>query len=203
MQLLAFVGVSLVIIATPGPDTALTIRNTLLGGRACGVATAAGVSCGQAVWAVFTAAGIASLLRASQPALLALRIVGSAYLVYLGAHALLEAVRGRRAETFAGRRSGTRASWRQGLLSNLGNPKMVVFFLSLLPPFAGSSPSFVNLLALGLLFAALTLGWLAGYAFVLAKAGDLLRGTRIRRVLDALTGTILVALGLRLATEKT
>jgi threonine/homoserine/homoserine lactone efflux protein len=200
MHLLAFAGVAAVIIATPGPDTALTIRNTLVGGRACGVSTAVGVACGQAVWALCTAAGVATLLRASQPAFLALRLAGAAYLVYLGGRALADAIRGRRVEHGSGR-AGRRA-WRQGLLSNLGNPKMAVFFVSLLPPFAGGSPSFVELLALGLLFAVMTLCWLAAYAVVVAKAGDFLRRTGIRRALDALTGTVLVGVGLRLAAER-
>jgi threonine/homoserine/homoserine lactone efflux protein len=79
---------------------------------------------------------------------------------------------------------------------------MAVFFVSLLPPFAGASPSFFELLALGLLFALMTLIWLAGYAGLVAKVGDLLRRGRIRRLLDGLTGVVLVAVGLRLAAEK-
>jgi threonine/homoserine/homoserine lactone efflux protein len=202
-QLVAFVGVSLVVIATPGPDTALTIRNTLLGGRRCGVLTAAGVACGQATWAICTAAGLSQLLRASQPAFLALRLVGASYLVYLGVRALIEAVRGDYSEgAVSAHRLSSRASWRQGLFSNLGNPKMVVFFISLLPQFAGAGATFSSLLALGLLFSLLTLGWLAGYAFVVAKAGDLLRRGRIRRLLEAASGAALVGLGLRLAGER-
>jgi len=201
-QLLAFVGVSLVVIATPGPDTALTIRNTLLGGRRRGVLTAVGVACSQATWALFTAAGLSQLLRASQPAFLALRLVGASYLVYLGVRALIDAVRGCSAGALGAHRLSSRASWRQGLLSNLSNPKMVVFFISLLPQFAGGGATFQSLLALGLLFSLLTLGWLAGYAFVVAKAGDLLRRGRIRRLLEAASGAALVGLGLRLAGER-
>jgi threonine/homoserine/homoserine lactone efflux protein len=202
-QLIAFVGVSLVVIATPGPDTALTIRNTLVGGRRCGVLTAAGVACGQGTWALFTAAGLSQLLRASQPAFLALRLAGASYLVYLGLRALIEAMRGRRPESGVGARGlSARASWRQGLLSNLGNPKMVVFFISLLPQFAGGNATFPSLLGLGLLFSILTLAWLAGYAFVVAKAGDFLRRGRIRQLLEAASGAVLVGLGLRLAAER-
>jgi threonine/homoserine/homoserine lactone efflux protein len=85
------------------------------------------------------------------------------------------------------------------VLSNLGNPKMAIFFTSLLPQFGGS---FVSLLALGLVFCVLTLTWLTAYAVGVARAGDLLRRPRIRRTLDAVTGTVLVALGLRLAAER-
>jgi threonine/homoserine/homoserine lactone efflux protein len=88
---------------------------------------------------------------------------------------------------------------RQGLLSNLGNPKMAVFFSSLLPQFGDSFPV---LLGLGLLFCALTLTWLSAYAFAIARAGDVLRRPRVRRAIDALAGTALVALGLRLATVE-
>jgi threonine/homoserine/homoserine lactone efflux protein len=85
------------------------------------------------------------------------------------------------------------------VLSNLGNPKMAVFFTSLLPQFGAS---FGALLVLGLVFCTLTLVWLVGYAIAIARAGDVLRGPRIRRALDAVTGTVLVALGVRLAAER-
>jgi threonine/homoserine/homoserine lactone efflux protein len=144
------------------------------------------------------AAGLAALLRASEPAFLALRLAGAAYLVYLGAHALWSAGRGdagwHRTIT-----SGKGAPFRQGLLSNLGNPKMAVFFTSLLPQFADT---FVGLLALGLLFGAMTLVWLSAYASAVARAGNVLRRPRVRRALDAVTGLVLVAFGLRLATER-
>ena len=197
-QLAAFLGVSALVIVTPGQDTALTIRNTLAGGRRAGVFTAVGVSAGQAIWAIAAAGGIAALLRTSEPAFLAVRLAGSAYLVYLGAQALRSAIGRPRAESPAvhGR---TLAPFRQGVISNLGNPKMAVFFTSLLPQFGGSFPS---LLGLGLVFCGLTLAWLCGYAVAVAKAGDLLRRTGVRRALDALTGTVLVGLGLRLATER-
>ncbi len=84
----AFLGVSVLVIVTPGPDTALTIRNTLLGGRRSGLFTALGVATGQATWTIATSAGIAAVLLASEPAFLAVRAVGAAYLVFLGAQAL-------------------------------------------------------------------------------------------------------------------
>src|SRR5438034_1857954 len=87
-QRLPFLGISLLVIVTPGQDTALTIRNTLLGGRASGVFTAVGVSAGQSVWTLATSLGIAALLVASEPAFLAVKLVGAAYLVFLGAQAL-------------------------------------------------------------------------------------------------------------------
>jgi len=207
-ELLAFLGISALVIVTPGQDTALTIRNTLAGGRRTGVLTAAGVSTGQAVWTVAASAGVAALLVASEPAFLALKLLGAAYLVFLGAQALLAGLRGpsngEPATTSDGRgRLAPAAGYRQGVVSNLGNPKMAVFFTSLLPQFAPDvGASFAAMLALGLVFCMLTLLWLTAYATAVDRAGDVLRRPGVRRALDARTGTVLVALGLRLATHQ-
>jgi threonine/homoserine/homoserine lactone efflux protein len=202
--LVAFVAVSAVVICTPGQDTALTIRNTLSGGRRSGVATAAGVAAGQAVWTVAAAAGVVALLSASEPIFRALKLAGAAYLVLLGVQSLLSAVssreRGHRLR--ASPSIASRRALRQGLWSNLGNPKMAVFFASLLPQFAPNGPaSFPALLALGLLFCSLTFAWLALYSVAIARLGQFLRG-RVRRAIDALTGVVLVAFGIRLASES-
>jgi threonine/homoserine/homoserine lactone efflux protein len=204
----AFLGVSLLVIVTPGQDTVLTIRNTLVGGRSGGVFTALGVSTGQAIWTLATSAGLAALLVASEPAFAAVKLVGAAYLVFLGAQALRDALLGSgpRHVAVAGdreRRLARSRAYRQGVVSNLGNPKMAVFFSSLLPQFTPEGEtSFAALLLLGLLFCSLTLAWLSCYAFAVARAGDFLRRSRVRRALDAVTGAVLVALGLRLATQR-
>lgn len=195
---LAFLGVSAIVIVTPGQDTALTIRNTLLGGRRSGVFTAAGVSSGQAVWALATSAGVAAVLQASEPAFVAVRLAGAAYLVFLGLQTLVPALRPGRSTPKASPRG---RPLRQGFVSNLGNPKMAIFFTSLLPQFT-TQPAFDALLFLGLVFSALTLFWLTAYAFAVAKAGDFLRRTRARRAIDGLTGIVLVGLGLRVAAES-
>jgi threonine/homoserine/homoserine lactone efflux protein len=200
----AFLALSLVVIITPGPDTALTVRNALVGGRSGGIATAAGVAAGQTTWALFTALGIAALVRASQPAFLAVRVAGVGYLIFLGVQGLLAARRGPTAHASSHRRLRrlvAARAFRQGLFSDLSNPKMVVFFISLLPQFS-THGSFAALMTLGLIFSALTFLWLTGYALVVARAGDFLRRGRVRRVLDALTGVALVALGARLALER-
>jgi RhtB (resistance to homoserine/threonine) family protein len=201
----AFVAVSALVIVTPGQDTALTIRNTLVGGRPGGVATALGVAAGQSVWAFATAVGLSALLAASHDFFVALRVAGAAYLVWLGLHALRDALRPREPtpghEVTRPARLPPARACRQGLLSNLGNPKMVVFFTSLLPQFVSSGGGFPALLALGLLFCTMTLAWLALYAAAVARARAWLLRTRIRRALDAVTGTVLVALGARLGAS--
>ena len=194
-HLVAFLGVSLLVIVTPGQDTALTIRNTLLGGRRAGVRTAAGVAAGQATWTLAASAGVVALLRASEPAFTAVRLAGAAYLVYLGLQTLLR--RGH-VEPRAGSSSSRRAL-RQGLLSNLGNPKMAVFFTSLLPQFA---TGFLALAVLGALFCAMGALWLTGYALVVARARGFVLRPRVRRALDVVTGTALVGFGARLALAR-
>jgi threonine/homoserine/homoserine lactone efflux protein len=201
VDILAFLGISALVIVTPGQDTALAIRNSLLGGRRAGVFTALGVSTGQAVWALATSVGLAALIVAFEPAFVTLKLVGAAFLVYLGAQALLAAIRGTHVERGEGSGPLTSGSaFRQGVLSNLGNPKMAVFFTSLLPQFGAES--FGGLLALGLVFCTMTFVWLCGYAFVVARVGDVLRRPVVRRVFDAVLGTVLVALGFRLAAER-
>ena len=200
--LLAFFAVAALVIVTPGQDTALTVRNSLLGGRRGGTFTAAGVAAGQLVWTLAASAGLAALLVASEPAFLAVKVIGAAYLVVLGAQSLLHALRGHvPAATEHGRTLSGRAAFRQGLVSNLGNPKMAVFFSSLLPQFVPGRPTFASLFALGVVFCAMTFAWLALYAAVVERAGAVLRRPRVRRWLDAATGTVLVALGLRVATQ--
>jgi threonine/homoserine/homoserine lactone efflux protein len=198
---LAYLLVAVAIIVVPGQDTALTVRNAAVGGRRSGVLTAAGVASAQVIWTLATAAGLAALLVAWEPGFAALRLAGAAYLVLLGAMLVRDALPRvpRHVQRGGG---GTRSrghSYRQGLLSNLGNPKMGVFFTSLLPQFASS---FAALLALGAVFAVLTLAWLAAYALVVAQVAGLLLRPRVRRVLDAVTGAVLVAFGLRLAGER-
>jgi threonine/homoserine/homoserine lactone efflux protein len=205
----AFLGISAVVILTPGQDTALTIRNTLAGGRPAGIATAVGVAAGQASWTLAASLGLTAILVASEPAFAALRLFGAAYLVYLGAHSLWLAIRPRPTAA-AGAEPAVRAlalaprrALRDGVLSNLGNPKMAVFFSSLLPQFVVPGPGAgAAMLGLGLVFVTMTLGWLSGYAVVVARAGHVLRRPRVRRAIDAVMGTILVAFGARLAVER-
>jgi threonine/homoserine/homoserine lactone efflux protein len=200
----AFVAVSLLVICTPGQDTALTIRNTLAGGTPAGVGTAAGVAAGQAIWTIATSAGLAALLTASEPLFLAIRLAGAAYLIYLGLRSIGGALRtpseqfqtaGEGASLSAG------AAFRQGLVSNLSNAKMVAFFTSLLPQFGGRHPAFPVLMVLGLNFSLMTLVWLIGYTAAVERMHRLLRRSAVKRGMEGVLGTVLVGLGLRVGAE--
>jgi threonine/homoserine/homoserine lactone efflux protein len=189
---IAFLLVAVVVIVMPGPDFALTVRNTLMRGAGAGVRTAAGVVAGLLVWEVASIVGVAALIAASQPAFLVVRLLGAAYLVWLGLQALRAAWQRREVRD---RRVPGRSAFRQGLFSNLGNPKIAVFFTSLLPQFGTSVPTLALHAAI---FSALTFVWLV----LVARAGSVLRIPALRRTLDVLTGVVLVAFGLRLAATR-
>jgi threonine/homoserine/homoserine lactone efflux protein len=201
----AFLAISALISVAPGPDTAITTRNALVGGRRAGLFTILGVSLGLTIWTLATGIGVAALLRASEPAFVALKIAGAIYLCWLGLQAIRSALR---APGAAGgghvvrRPIAPRTAFRQGLLTNLGNPKIAVFFTSFLPQFTPAhEASFASLVLLGVLFCLVGLTWLTIYVLAIARVGDFLRRPRPRRVLDFVTGTVLVGFGIRLATE--
>jgi threonine/homoserine/homoserine lactone efflux protein len=202
---LTFLGVSIVVIVAPGPDTALTIRNTFRGGRAGGVSTALGVSAGQLIWAVATSVGLVAVLLASEPVFRAVRLAGAAYLVWLGAQSLWMAFRARAPRPSVedgGRPLGSAAAFAQGILNNLGNPKMAVFFASVLPQFTAPGQWMVSaLVLLGLVFSTLTFVWLAVYAIAISTAGRWLHHSRVQRAIEAVTGTVLIGLGAKVAAD--
>ena len=187
---------------------ALVTKNALLGGRPSAVFAALGVSTGLAAWTLAAAFGVAALLRASEPAFAAFRIMGAAYLIYLGLQAL--GFHGPRARGQGGSGPALEtsapsvwASYRQGLLSNLCNPKIGVFFTSFIPQFiTPGDPVFARLLLLGGIFNVMGLLWLFAYAAFLSRAGDILRSPRIKAALDRLTGCVLIGFGIRLAAER-
>jgi RhtB (resistance to homoserine/threonine) family protein len=202
-NLAAFVGVSVVIICTPGPDTALTVRNALSGGRRAGMWTAAGVATGQAVWTLAAALGLTGLIIASEPAFVTIKLVGAAYLIYLGCQSLHAAFRpGTHAHSDLRHspRPGRRAM-RQGLINDLANPKMAAFFMSLLPQFVSAGDHvFLPMVALGLVFSLLTFVWLAAYSVAIDRLRTLFARSRIRRAIDGIAGAVLIAFGVRIAT---
>jgi RhtB (resistance to homoserine/threonine) family protein len=199
-DLIAFVGVVAVVVVVPGPDMALVLQNGLTRGRRAAVETAVGINAGLLVWAVAAALGIAALLHASAPAFTLLKLAGAAYLVWLGLRALVDAWRGS-AEHRAPRRRTS--PFRQGLLSNLLNPKIALVFTTLIPQFVDpDAPAVPQTLLLASIFICMGLVWLTSYALLVARVAVLLKRSVVRRALNALTGTVLTALGVRLALER-
>jgi threonine/homoserine/homoserine lactone efflux protein len=204
--IVAFAGVAAVLTVAPGADMALVTKNALASGRRAAFMTTLGIQAGCLSWAAASALGVAALLAASSTAFNALKIAGAAYLLYLGVRTIWEARRhGRIAaeQAFEPAPDSGAAAFRQGLLTNLLNPKIAVLYATLLPQFmAPGDPVVLKSLLLAGIHDAMGIVWLTAYAWVVTRAGDVLRRPAVRRALDRLTGSVLVALGLRLAAER-
>jgi threonine/homoserine/homoserine lactone efflux protein len=195
-QLLAFTGVALVLSVTPGPDMALVLRNTVRDGRGAGFRTVAGIAVGLLGWATASAVGVAAVLAASATVFTALKLAGAAYLVYLGVQSL-RSLRRTREHVAAPRPPGS--PFRQGLVTNLLNPKLAVLFTTLLPQFISHDDPAAKPALLAALFIAIGLTWLVSYVFMI---GLIARSTAFRRAMEAVTGVVLIALGVRLAVDR-
>jgi len=212
---LAFALFAAVITITPGLDTMLVIRTTAVSGRWAGMAAGLGIGLGCLCWAAASALGITALLTASNLAYQVLRWAGAGYLLYLGARTLWRtrrpavtgpAVTGPAATgpaPEAVRRQGAWAAFRVGLTTNLLNPKVGVFYLSVLPQFL---PADTNPLGYSLILALIHdlegLVWFALLVSVVGRAAAVLSRPAVRRRLDQLTGLVYIAFGLRLAAER-
>jgi threonine/homoserine/homoserine lactone efflux protein len=200
LSVAAFVGAAVLIVLLPGPDTLVVVRSILRGGRRQGTLTALGNLCGLTVWVVAAALGLAAVLEASEVGYAVLRIVGACYLVFLGVQAWR--TRGHVEQPVDGGRGLLGTGFRAGVLTNLLNPKVGVFFVTFLPGFVpeGSSVLWVTLL-FGSIFIVLTAAY---WVLLLGLAGRVtgwMSTPRIRRRLDTATAAVLVAFGVRLATE--
>ena len=202
-SLLAAVLVLALLTIVPGPDVAVVTRVALCSGRLAAARTAAGVAAGCLVWGMLTAAGLAAILAASAEAYLAVKLVGAAYLVFLGVQALWRARRGVAAQPadVAPPREGR--PFLTGLLTNLLNPKIAVFYTGLLPQLVpAGAPVRATLLGLVLVHAVLSVVWLNAYAALLHGARATLTCPRMRRAMERVTGVVLIGFGVRVATQN-
>jgi threonine/homoserine/homoserine lactone efflux protein len=179
-------------------------RNTLAGGRRAGLETSLGTCTGLLVHSLAAAIGLSALLLASARGFTIVKLAGAGYLVFLGIRTLVGA--GRDGGWLGGAPWGAAArvpAFRQGVLTNVLNPKIAVFFLSLLPQFVESGPgATARLLFLAAIFIGIGLVWLVGYTFALHAIGGVLSRSRVRAWVERTTGAVLVVLGLRLAVER-
>lgn len=206
VHLIAFLGVAVVLVVTPGVDTALVTKNALLYGRPQAIASALGVNLGIVLWTLASALGLAAVVRASAATFDVLKLAGAIYLVALGVQSLRasrEHGRERAAAQSSSRQSlSSSLAFRQGLRSNLLNPKIAMLFTSLLPQFIvpGGSVLTASLL-LGGVFNLMGIAWLCSYALAASRARSFLRHSVLAQWLERISGAVLVALGIRLATE--
>ena len=199
-----FLAFAMVLIVIPGPDFAVVTKNTLAGGRRRGRWTALGVSSSNLVQGTAAAAGLGTLIVKVQPVFESVKWAGVAYLACLGVQALRSARRGEYAPLDGGDPASTArnaAGWRQGFISNITNPKVLVFYLAVLPQFltSGAAPGWLLVMAWS--HAVLSLAYLFVLVTGLHGARRLLMRRRVRRALDATTGAVLLGFGARLATE--
>jgi threonine/homoserine/homoserine lactone efflux protein len=192
----AYLLVAALLIVTPGPDTALLIRNGLRGGFGAASLTALGVTAGILAWGTAAAAGLAALLAAWAWAAEVLRFASAVLLVVLGARSLRAALAGGRGAGPGPPRTGH--AFLQGLLNNLLNPKAAAIFIGVVPQFVRPGDPPARLAAMVLAFGLMVCLWLHLYGLALAGVRDHL-GPRFRRGADAVTGTVLIALGVRVA----
>lgn len=201
--LMAFVGVALVLNVTPGLDTAMVLRSAAGGGVRGGTYAAAGIILGCLVWGAAVSLGLGALLAASETAFTILRWAGAAYLTWLGLKLILSPRQVFDASV-PGSTSTRAVEWlRRGLLTNLLNPKIGVFFISLLPQFipAGVSvPAFSFLLAV--VYALIAVVWFCILIAATLPLGRLLRRSRVVQAMDRVTGGVFVAFGAKLALSR-
>jgi threonine/homoserine/homoserine lactone efflux protein len=192
----AFAIFAAVLAITPGLDTMLVLRTAALGGRRAGLAAVAGIALGCLVWAVASALGVTAVLAASRLAFEVLRWAGVVYLCYLGVRALLRKSTVDPAAPPAG-------GIRTGLTTNLLNPKVGVFYLSVMPQFLPAGlPVFAGSLLLGAIHIGLGAVWLSLLVLVSHRAAGLLKRPTVRRRLEQLSGVVFLGFGLKLALER-
>jgi len=205
--LLPFLALALLVIVTPGPDMTLVTRNALKAGRKSALVTSLGIVSGLLVWTAAAAIGIAALLEANAFAFTVVKLAGASYLGYLGLRALFSTWRdgALKVETPQSHLAIARVNspYGQGLLSNILNPKIAIFFTSLIPQFIvpGNSSVAVDSLELAGIFAVMGLGWLTAFSIFVSTAGNLIRLPRVKKTLDTITGAVLIGLGIRVIAE--
>src|SRR3954470_24067741 len=194
----AFLLVAVVVVLTPGPATALVIRNALRGGTRAAWATTAGNSTGIFVWATASVLGISALVAASEAAFAVLKIVGAILLVVIGLQSIYHARYGMPVEIEPPPQA--RNHYREGLLTSFANPKLAVFFLALFPQFIPEGDSVLPatvMMALIIIF--MDLVWFTVLALAVGRAKRLLSERKWQQRMEAASGSVLVALGIRLA----
>jgi threonine/homoserine/homoserine lactone efflux protein len=201
----AFVLLSALLIVTPGPDTALIIRNALAAGPRASTFSAIGVAVGILAWAVAATLGVGVLLERSSVAFTILKLAGAAYLCYLGVRSLLRTPPDPDPVAAAHLRRAVlsdREALRQGLLSNLLNPKTGAFFVTVMPQFLVPGDSPLRLILMVAAFESMLLIWLTGYGHAISRLGASEPGVRVRQTMSRITGLVLIGLGARLAFER-
>jgi threonine/homoserine/homoserine lactone efflux protein len=201
---LSFLAVAAVVMLLPGPDTFVVLRTALADGPRAGAWAAAGSGVGNLVWGAASILGVAALLAASAGAFATLKLAGAAYLAFLGVQALRAAARGEAlaAETPARGALSPAAALRRGLASDLLNVKVGLFWTALVPQFATPGDGPLLPAAMVVTMGSLVFAWLAAYAHLAARLSRVLKRRGAARAVNATVGSILLAVGARLALAR-
>jgi threonine/homoserine/homoserine lactone efflux protein len=192
-----FLPIAVVVTITPGPGTAMVVRSALRSGWRAGVLTVAGDSIGVVAWGLLSALGISALVAASEVAFLALKLVGAGVLIWLGVQSLRGA--GEPVEAPA----GSAHPFRDGLITSLANPKLAVFFVALFPQFLdGGAAMLPTTLLMAAMIVTLEFAWYTSLAVMVSRAKEGFMRTRVARWTERITGSVLIALGARVAIER-
>jgi len=195
-QLLLVAGAALIFALVPGPAVVFIVTRSVDQSRRAGMASGLGVACGNQALVVAAAFGLSALLATSEIAYDVVRFAGAAYLVYLGVQSLRSV---RRGEERLEAPKPVGSPFRQGLVTNLLNPKLAVLFTTLLPQFIAQGDPAAKSALLAAVFLAIGLTWLVIYTLIV---GVVARSRRFRVITEAITGVVLIALGARLALER-
>ncbi|MEU7859298.1 LysE family translocator [Nonomuraea sp. NPDC049141] len=190
-QVVAFGGVVMLGAMSPGPDFAVVVRRSAISGRLYGMAAALGISVGVFAWVVAAATGVAALLAASALAFTIVKIVGAAYLLYLGVKAWRAALRKGGEPRLEPLDPGKRSSWAafvEGLLTNALNPKAALFFVALVPQFVSEGASMADTLTLSVIALAGTVLWFLLVANIVGALRKVFARPAVRKAVDGLTG---------------
>ena len=201
----AFVVAVLLISASPGPAMALIVRRAAVHGWRAAVPTVLGVEFGLYIWALAAAAGFAALVAVSQTAFLVLKVVGAGVLLWLGLRAWRSAWRGAQPDQQAAAPEdrGRGRVFAEGVVVQLANPKLAIFMVAFYPQFVPADrPLFATTAGLALLQVMIETVFYTGLAYVVGRAGATFRSSRVRRRTDAVLGTVLVGLGVRVALSS-
>lgn len=198
---LEFILIVLMVVLVPGVDQLMVLRNTLARGRAAGIATALGIGTASCIQAILVSVGVGALIVASQTVFGAIRWLGVAYLLWLGFSALRSAGRGTYDDASAMTARGPLLGFRDGVLCNITNPKMLVFYLALLPQFVGPTAPVAQWALFAMTVPLLGTAFLIGMTLVIDLARRVLLRHIVRRAIDGASGLLLIAFGLRLARE--
>jgi RhtB (resistance to homoserine/threonine) family protein len=202
-RVLAFTGIAAIVTLTPGADTMLVVRSAIVRGRRAGLLTVLGIGSGLFIHATLSALGLSAVLVRSARAFEIVKLAGALYLVFLGLQALRSAARGVPIKERPTDPTGAHRAYVEGLLTNVLNPKVAIFYLAFLPQFIGpGDPVLAKSVLLASIHFLEGLVWLSLVTLFVARLRSVLAQPRVQRVLESVTGLVFIAFGVKLAVSR-